>query len=217
MKKLIALGLVFVCILSFASCDASNPIAHVGRIDEDVQDITIVHAVGRTQTEWQVTGETLKDLRDWSIKREYQSVDFEDGQTPGDNNGNESYHFFMTGDTLPYFSYIINGEDKHYLLVEGNWYSVSNPAIPPVTEPADIVSFCAKVVEVKDNYLLVKPLTDSKESKSADKIEVPLAGKTSWPIPAVGDAINIFYSGGIQESYPARITKVHRVEIETGS
>ena len=217
MRKLIILILALMCVFGMAGCNASHPVAHVGQIDDTVKDLTIVHSVGGTLTEWQVDGEALKGLRDWSVKRSYQAVDFEDGQTPGDSNGNESYHFFMPGDTLPDFSYIISGEDKHYLLVEGNWYSVSNPAIPPVTEPADIVSFLAKVLEVKDNYLLVVPLADSNESKSADKIEVPLAGKTSWPVPAVGDTVNIFYSGGIQETYPARITKVHRVEIETAS
>ncbi|MBE6963358.1 MAG: hypothetical protein E7443_01985 [Ruminococcaceae bacterium] len=85
------------------------------------------------------------------------------------------------------------------------------------TMEEDITSFSAKVLEVNDSYLLVEPLADSNESKSADKIEVPLKGKTSWPIPAVGDMVNVFYSGEIQETYPARITKVHRVEIETSN
>lgn len=83
------------------------------------------------------------------------------------------------------------------------------------TAEEDITSFGAKVLEVNDNYLLVEPLADSNERKSADKIEISLADKTSWPIPAIGDTVNVFYSGGLQETYPARITKVCRVEIET--
>lgn len=87
---------------------------------------------------------------------------------------------------------------------------------PGVSETVkeEIASFSAKILEVNDSYLLVEPHAGSMERKSADRIEVPLADKTSWPIPAVGDTVNVFYSGGLQEIYPARITKVHRVEIE---
>ena len=81
------------------------------------------------------------------------------------------------------------------------------------TREEEIVSFGAKVLEVNENYLLVEPFADSSERKSADKIVVSLVGETAWPIPAVGDTVTVFYSGGIQETYPARIAKVHRVEI----
>ncbi len=94
-------------------------------------------------------------------------------------------------------------------------YDVADEPSVSGTAEEDITSFGAKVLEVNDNYLLVEPLADSNERKSADKIEVPLADKTSWPIPAIGDTVNVFYSGGLQETYPARITKVCRVEIET--
>ena len=96
-------------------------------------------------------------------------------------------------------------------------YDIADEPSVSGTVEEDITSFGAKVLEVNDNYLLVEPLTDSNERKSADKIEVPLADRTSWPIPAIGDTVNVFYSGGLQETYPARITKVCRVEIETTS
>ncbi|MBQ6874968.1 MAG: hypothetical protein IJN46_01895 [Lachnospiraceae bacterium] len=82
----------------------------------------------------------------------------------------------------------------------------------PDSDPA--LSFSATVLEVHENHLLVEPHPDSIERRSCDRIEIPLAGKTSWPIPAVGDTVHIFYSDGIQETYPARIANVHRVEIE---
>lgn len=41
----------------------------------------------------------------------------------------------MTDADHPGFSYVINGPDRCYLLMGGDWYSVSNPSDLPVTEP----------------------------------------------------------------------------------
>ena len=75
-------------------------------------------------------------------------------------------------------------------------------------------SFHAKVLEVSDGYLLVEPLADSSESRSANQIQVSLRDKTtSWSIPAVGDVVKIVYDGNIMETYPAQISKVYHIEI----
>ena len=34
----------------------------------------------------------------------------------------------------PGFSYYIGGPDNCYLLIEGEWYKVSNPSDPPITK-----------------------------------------------------------------------------------
>ena len=77
----------------------------------------------------------------------------------------------------------------------------------------DVYSFEATVLEVHDTYLLVEPAEGAWERSSADKIEVSLQDKTSWPIPQVGDTVNVFYNGELMEIYPARVGKVYRVEI----
>ena len=77
----------------------------------------------------------------------------------------------------------------------------------------DVHSFQATVLEVHDAYLLVEPAEGAWERSSADKIEVSLQGKTSWPIPQVGETVNVFYNGELMETYPARVGKVYRVEI----
>ena len=61
-------------------------------------------------------------------------VSFEAGNSPGDEDGGEVYRFDI-GEDHPGFSYVINGPDRYYLLMDGTWYSVSNPSDPPVTEP----------------------------------------------------------------------------------
>ncbi len=79
--------------------------------------------------------------------------------------------------------------------------------------PTEECSFEATVLEVHETYLLVEPAEDAWERSSADKIEVSLQDKTSWPIPQVSDTVNVFYNGELMETYPARVGKVFRVEI----
>ena len=80
---------------------------------------------------------------------------------------------------------------------------------PVTTEYA----FTATVLDVSETQLLVAPDEGTPESKSSDKIYLPLENKTSWPIPQVGDTVNVVYDGIIQELYPARIPNLYRVEI----
>ena len=93
-------------------------------------------------------------------------------------------------------------------------HGTADESVSTETVNEELTSFRGTVLEIHGSHLLVEPFADSRERKSADKIEVPLAEKTSWPVPAAGDTVNVFYSGGILETYPARVVKVHRVEIE---
>ena len=92
---------------------------------------------------------------------------------------------------------------------------LSFAACKAVPKEEDVHSFEATILEVHDAYLLVEPAEGAWERSSADKIEVSLQDKTSWPIPQVGDTVNVFYNGELMETYPARVGKVYRVEIVT--
>ncbi len=56
-----------------------------------------------------------------------------EGNSPGDMAGGEAYEFNFADDST--FCYVINGLDDCYLLVDGDWYLVSNPSTPPIAEP----------------------------------------------------------------------------------
>lgn len=79
------------------------------------------------------------------------------------------------------------------------------------SNPAVECQFRALVMEVHDQYLLVEPVNGSAERNSADRIEVSLPDQTA--MPKVGDEVTIVYDGQIQETYPARITNVYRIDI----
>lgn len=81
-------------------------------------------------------------------------------------------------------------------------------------DKAETYSFQAKVLDVSENSLMVEPLPDTNEIRSADKITVSLKNKTtSWPSPSVGDIISIVYDGSIMESYPAQLGNVYQIKI----
>ena len=92
--------------------------------------------------------------------------------------------------------------------------SANDPiSLPPDIQDPNASQFVATVLEVHDTYLLVAPEGGSSAASSADKIEIALKDRESWPIPQVGNTVLIVYDGYIQETYPARITTVYRVEI----
>ena len=66
------------------------------------------------------------------------------------------------------------------------------------------VSFTAMVVELSGDMALVEPVEGSQERLSADRISVN-AGKLGDIGAEVGSLVEIAYTGGIMESYPAQI------------
>lgn len=65
---------------------------------------------------------------------QYKHQTYTKGNSPDDVEGGEVYNFEMAEGDYPRFSYIINGKNNCYLLIEGEWYSVSNLSNPPVSE-----------------------------------------------------------------------------------
>lgn len=71
-------------------------------------------------------------------------------------------------------------------------------------EPNVVHKFVATVLELNENSALVEPVEGEWERLSCDKISLNIAQLT--PIGArVGSDVEIYYTGGIMESYPAQI------------
>ena len=50
----------------------------------------------------------LENIKEWISGLQYEEVAFEQGQTPGDNDGGEVYDFVISSEDTINFSYIIN-------------------------------------------------------------------------------------------------------------
>lgn len=137
-QRLLILALSFLLVPAACGTSGSKPTSDnliSASIADSVKKVEITHIISGTESLWTVDGDELETLKDWMSGLNYSIVQCEKGNSPGDGDGGEAYSFAMTDTDCPGFSYVINGPDSCYLLVDGNWYSVSNPSDPPVAEP----------------------------------------------------------------------------------
>ena len=138
MKKqlILFLTLSFLFVLTACGTSGSNSASDsLVFIADSVKEVNITHIISGTESQWTVNSDELETLKNWILELNYSMVQFEDGHSPGDEDGGEAYEFDMAGTDHSGFSYVMNGPNRCYLLMDGNWYSVSNPSDPPVTEP----------------------------------------------------------------------------------
>ncbi len=134
MKRFAAIFLSLACALGLAGC--GNLSVGPGRpvstyIGDYVTRVDMTHSVGGVTTQWVAENEEVDRLRTWASELEYEIFADEEGRSPVDEEEGERYNFVLTEGDYPGFTYIINGPDDCYLLIEGNWFSVLNPSDPP--------------------------------------------------------------------------------------
>ncbi len=80
-----------------------------------------------------------------------------------------------------------------------------------------VKKFEASVVEITEGAFIVEPSPEYAESKSSDRISVSVKNLDLDIEINVGDTLEIYYEGEIQESYPATVTgvvDVRKIEAE---
>ena len=138
MEKIAVLIVAFICIFGLSGCVPAPGSSGPGRpiaayIADDVTKAEITHRSGEISAEWTVEGE--EPLREWASGLKYELPDSE--EEPEGRDGGKVYEIVLTEGYYPGFSYVIHGADDGYLLIEGYWYSVTNPSDPPIASPAD--------------------------------------------------------------------------------
>lgn len=83
----------------------------------------------------------------------------------------------------------------------------------PNVEVANSVYFYGKVIESKQNYIIVEPNEGEEIRKSADKISIGL-GEYNDAIYEVGTNVKITYTGYVMESYPAQVDAI-KIELKS--
>ncbi len=116
--------LILISVFSLAGCN---------QVSDYITKVDITHRINGKLTQWTAEGQDVDSLKEWASELEYKRVELEEGQSPCD--GGEIYDFTLTEGDYPVFSYVINEPDDCYLLIDEDWYSVSNPSDPPVTAP----------------------------------------------------------------------------------
>lgn len=83
----------------------------------------------------------------------------------------------------------------------------------PNVEVANSLYFYGKVIESKQNYIIVEPNEGEEIRKSADKISIDL-GEYNDAIYEVGTNVKITYTGYVMESYPAQVDAI-KIELKS--
>ena len=81
---------------------------------------------------WSVAKELIDDMTEWVSELDYKKVQFEEGRTPADGEGQAVYSLeFSDGTKFAYY----NCGTEHYIRMADTWYQVKNPKLPPAGEP----------------------------------------------------------------------------------
>ena len=148
MKRYIALLLTLCLPLVAAGCgsgDITDPGSgdrggrpYAAYIGEDVTKVEVIHVLSGQVEEWTAEGDDINALRDWASGLKYEHKTYDEGQSPGDAEGGEMYSFELTEGDYPGFTYYVGGPDNSHLVIEGEWFSVSNPSAPPIDAPDSV-------------------------------------------------------------------------------
>ena len=103
-------------------------------IDAYASTVHVSHVLMGQLTEFDVGGGAVDSLREWCDGLSLEHVTFDEGKSPGDEDGGESFLFKSDDGSFPEFSYIISGPDRHYVTKDDEWYRVKDPSRPPVSD-----------------------------------------------------------------------------------
>ena len=102
------------------------------RAESEVDSITVEYLGAGQIKRWSVSPELIDDVTDWYADLDYKKVTFKDGESPADGEGQTVYDIeFSDGTSFAYY----DCGTEHYIRMDGTWYKVKNPKLPPVGEP----------------------------------------------------------------------------------
>ena len=136
MKKFIMLVFILAMgVLNIVGCGRAEPDSEMSvfKISDDITKVNVEHYVSGEITQWMAEGAKVDELRNWFNGLEYTLFEYEEGESPGDGEGGEFYSFTFAEEDHSGFSYVINGPEDCYLLMDGCWYLAKNPLRPPIS------------------------------------------------------------------------------------
>jgi len=101
---------------------------------DNIPGMEVIKVIGGDVTEWSVTDKAeISKFAEWAGKLVLRSVTFEEGQYPGENDGDIGYLLYTSfGGSL--FEFGVYGGDIHYVHIGNGWYQVQNPSNLPLIE-----------------------------------------------------------------------------------
>lgn len=131
MKKIDALLLVLVCVLSLVGCQKTISGSEVYSFPEPTTQITGSFYSQGQETTFEIGSEEYNpnDVSTTPIIRWFYDLQLTACDEPDVVEGSESYRFYVKGKKA--FTYENRGREA-YIIIGGNYYKVSNPSDPPI-------------------------------------------------------------------------------------
>ena len=133
MKKLIALVLTLICVLSLASCQKTISASEVYSFPEPTQMITGSFYSQGQETAFEIgsTEYAADDLATIPVIKWFYDLNLTACDEPEIVEGSEIYVFYVKSEKA--FTYEDRGNEA-YIIIGGTYYEVSNPSNPPIYE-----------------------------------------------------------------------------------
>lgn len=107
---------------SHEAIDSENNIL----IPEGISELYVTHIAAAQEETYVISGADLEDLKKWADSLVYVPI-----SAPSEKAYNNETYNFCTEDQYLMFSYCsYQGQNDWYLIINGNWYSVTNPTRP---------------------------------------------------------------------------------------
>lgn len=127
MKKNPAIVLCFLLALLLVGCGKAVSGSDIYTFSEPTTQIIGSFYSQGQETPFQIATEDYSSIIKWFYDLKVTACD-----NPEEVEGTESYEFYVNGDNV--FTYEDRGSES-YIIIDGNYYKVSNPSIPPIAKP----------------------------------------------------------------------------------
>lgn len=102
--------------------------------------------------------------------------------------------------------HVLKDDDSFVHYVEGLFFS------KPMAAQDDCILH-GVILDITGGTMLVEPLEGENELEISDRFQVPIVHMQSSPEPQVGDFVEILYDGSIEETYPAQLGNITRIDL----
>lgn len=130
--RLIPLLFFITVVFVIAGCTNQKDTSIICKLipADDIKRVAVGYVHASTVKEWELEQDKLGDWKAWVKALSLEHEAFEEGNSPGDNDGGSVYNFTVNNGESA-FSYVMSGENR-YIVFNDEWYKVSNPSDPLV-------------------------------------------------------------------------------------
>lgn len=104
-------------------------------LSDNIESIKVTYYGAGQITRWSLSEERIADVKEWAANLEYDEIEFKEGESPADGEGQSVYELEFSDGTK--FDYYDCGQEG-YIRMDDTWYKVNNPKRPPVGEPDNL-------------------------------------------------------------------------------